>query len=38
VAAGEQILVHKNESNSVWSAASMVRRIPGAGMPGRGGH
>jgi len=37
LAAGEQVLVHKNESNSVWSAASMVRRMPGAGMPGGGG-
>jgi len=37
LAAGEQILVHKNESNSVWSAATMVRRMPGAGMPGGGG-
>ncbi|MGA2440843.1 MAG: efflux RND transporter periplasmic adaptor subunit [Tepidisphaeraceae bacterium] len=36
LAAGEQVLVHKNESNSVWSAATMVRRMPGAGMPGGG--
>jgi HlyD family secretion protein len=33
---GEQLLVHKNESNSVWSAATMVRRMPAAGMPGGG--
>jgi multidrug efflux pump subunit AcrA (membrane-fusion protein) len=36
LAGGEQVLVHKNESNSVWSAATMVRRMPGAGMPGGG--
>jgi len=36
LAAGEQVLVHKNESNSVWSAAAMVRRMPAAGMPGGG--
>ncbi len=32
---GEQVLVHKNDSTSVWSAAAIVRRIPAAGMPGR---
>jgi HlyD family secretion protein len=36
LAGGEQVLVHKNESNSVWSAAAMVRRMPAAGMPGGG--
>jgi HlyD family secretion protein len=38
LAEGEQVLVHKNESNSVWSAAAMIRRMPGAGMPGGGRH
>jgi HlyD family secretion protein len=32
---GEQVLVHKNDSTSVWSAAAIVKRIPAAGMPGR---
>jgi len=32
---GETVLVHKNDSTSVWSAANVVKRMPGAGMPGR---
>ena len=31
----EQVLVHKTDSNSVWSAASIARRMPAMGMPGR---
>jgi HlyD family secretion protein len=32
---GENVLVHKNDSTSVWSAAAIVKRMPAAGMPGR---
>jgi HlyD family secretion protein len=35
LAEGEQVLVKRNESNSVWSAAAMIKRMPAAGMPGR---
>ena len=35
VAEGENVLVHKNDSTSVWSASAIVKRIPAAGMPGR---
>jgi len=31
----EQVLVHKSDSNSVWSASSIAKRMPGLGMPGR---
>jgi len=32
----EQILVHRSDSNSVWSAANIAKRLPGLGMPGGG--
>jgi RND family efflux transporter MFP subunit len=35
LAEGEQVLVHKNESNSAWSGPNL-RRLPGIGMPGGG--
>jgi len=35
LSAGEQVLVHKNESNSAWSGPNL-RRLPGIGMPGGG--
>jgi HlyD family secretion protein len=36
ISPGESVLVHKNDSTSVWSAAAVVKRMPGAGMPGGG--
>jgi HlyD family secretion protein len=35
ISAGESVLVHKNDATSVWSAKAIVKRMPGAGMPGR---
>jgi multidrug efflux pump subunit AcrA (membrane-fusion protein) len=35
ISVGESVLVHKNDATSVWSAAAIVKRMPGAGMPGR---
>jgi len=32
---GEQILVFRSDATNVWSAASIAKRIPGLGMPGR---
>jgi RND family efflux transporter MFP subunit len=32
---GEQVLVHRSDASSVWSAANIARRMPAIGMPGR---